>query len=81
MAFTQVVFYFIVFNKYSLTSNYHFLGGTDCVRWSPSGDMIASVSRDTMAVLLDFKTGKVLYTTKTSDGSNLSLLIKGIDIS
>ncbi len=40
-----------------------------CVRWSQNGDMIASSSSDKTAKLLDFKTGKVLYTGTTSDES------------
>ncbi len=44
-----------------------------CVRWNPSGDMIASASSDGTAKLLDFKTGKVLHTGNTSDGSRSSL--------
>ncbi len=40
----------------------------NCVRWNPSGDMIASASADQTAKLLDFKTGKVLHTGTTSDG-------------
>ncbi len=39
------------------------------MRWNPSGDMIASASDDKTAKLLDFKTGKVLHTGNTSDGS------------
>ena len=42
----------------------------NCVKWSPSGDMIATASTDYTAALLDFKTGKKLYTGKTSDESN-----------
>ncbi len=44
------------------------------MRWSPSGDMIASASGDKTAKLLDFNTGKVLHTGTASDGSK-SLLI------
>ena len=43
------------------------------MRWSPSGDMLASASDDKTVKLLDFKTGKVLYTGNTSDGGNLSI--------
>ncbi len=39
------------------------------MRWNPSGDMIASVSDDKTAKLLDFKTEKVLHASTTSDGS------------
>jgi WD40 repeat protein len=56
--------------------NYRFenaLGDIFCVRWNPNGDMIASASYDKAATLLDFKTGKVLHTGATSDGSNFLL--------
>ena len=43
------------------------------MRWSPTGDKLASASNDKTIKLLDFKTGKVLYTGYTSDGSKLSL--------
>ena len=43
------------------------------MRWSPSGDKLASASNDKTAKLLDFKTGKVLYTGNTSDESKLSI--------
>ena len=43
------------------------------MRWSPSGDKLASASEDKTAKLLDFKTGKVLYTGNTSDESKLSI--------
>ena len=46
-----------------------FLEWIRCVRWSPSGDMLASAAEDKKVKLLDFKTGKVLYTGKTSDDS------------
>ena len=37
------------------------------MRWSPSGDMLASASDDKTVALLDFRTGKKLYTGETSD--------------
>ncbi len=43
------------------------------MRWNPSGDMIASSSWDGTAKLLDLKTGKVLHTDATSDGSKYLL--------
>ena len=49
------------------------LGLINCVRWSPSGDKLASASDDKTINLLDFKTGKVLYAGKTSDKSKLSI--------
>lgn len=61
---------FYSFNKFCLVD------WISCVRWSPAGDMIATSSWDKTVALLDFKTGKPLYTGETSDGSNLSLLTK-----
>ena len=52
--------------------NYYFLDMIACVKWSPSGDMLASVGNDDKVALLDFKTGKILYTGRTLDGSNFS---------
>ena len=63
----------IFFNKSLLTSNCYLIGSVRCIRWSPSGDMIASTSRDQTVALLDLKTGKKLFTGKTSDGSKFSL--------
>ena len=62
-----------LFNKSFLTSNCYYIGGIYCVRWSPSGDMLASSSDDTTVALLDFKTGKRLYTGKTPDNSKFTL--------
>ena len=59
--------------KSFVTTIYYFIVSINCVRWSPSGDMIASASLDATTVLLDFKTGKKLYTANTSDGSKFSL--------
>ena len=72
MAFIEVTF-FDLFNKLALTSNCYFIDDIYCVRWSPSGDIIASASLDNTGALLDFKTGKKLYAGKTSDGSKFSL--------
>ena len=43
------------------------------MRWSPNGDMIASASEDSIVALLDFKTGKKLYTGKTADECKFAL--------
>ena len=43
------------------------------MRWNPSGDMIASASGDKTVTVLDFKTGKKLYTGNTLDGSKFTL--------
>ena len=62
-----------LFNEWFLTSYCYFIGFIYCVRWSPSGDMIASTSFDNTVQLLDFKTGKTIYTGNTSEGGKLSL--------
>ena len=62
-----------LFNKSFLASNHYFLDYTNCVRWSPNGDMLASASADTTVQLLDFKAGKKLYTGNTSGESKFSL--------
>lgn len=49
----------------------HLLGDIYCVRWDPSGSLLASASSDQRARVVDFKTGKVLLTGTTSDGSKL----------
>ena len=41
------------------------------MRWSPSGDLLASTSLDRTVALLDFKTGKKLYTGNTLDGGKI----------
>ena len=61
------------FNKLFRTYTCFSIGQINCVRWSPSGDMLASASGDKTVALLDFKTGKKLYTGNTSDGSKFSL--------
>ena len=38
-----------------------------CVQWSPYGDMIATASYDQYARVIDFKTGKVIYSGTTPD--------------
>ena len=43
------------------------------MRWSPSGDKLTSASEDQTVKLLDFKTGKLLYTGNTPDESKLSI--------
>lgn len=44
---------------------YHLFGCLErisCVRWNPLGDMLATTSDDQTIKMLDFGTGKVLYT-------------------
>ena len=60
---------FFWFNKSFLISYFYYIDSVSCVRWSPSGDMIASASLDKKVALLDFKTGKKLYTGTTTDWS------------
>ena len=62
-----------LFNKSFLASNCYYIDDINCVRWSPSGDMLASSSYDKTVALLDFKTGKKLYTGKTPDNSKFTL--------
>ena len=45
------------------------LGPITCVRWSPSGDMIATASYDRTIALVDIKTEKKIYTETTKDKS------------
>ena len=48
------------------------IGWINCVRWNANGDMLVTASNDKTAKLWDFKTGKMLYTGHTQDGSNSS---------
>ena len=50
-----------------------YLDYISCVRWSPRGDMLATASSDMTAKVVDFKTGKVLYTGTTPDNGKLLL--------
>ena len=43
-----------------------------CVRWSPNGRALATASNDGTAKILDFRSGKVSYTGKTTDNSKSS---------
>ena len=64
---TQGIF-FNLFNKLLL---FQLVGSINCVRWSPSGDMLASASA--APVLWDFKTGKLLYTGEIPKTRKFSL--------
>ena len=68
VAVTRVIIWISL--KKRLNVEIFILGCIRCVRWSPSGDMLASALDDSTVSLLDFKTGKVLYTGSTSDKSN-----------
>ena len=50
-----------------------------CVRWSPNGDMIATASEDNSAKVIDFKTGKVIYSETAADRSNSCYFIDFTD--
>ena len=69
MAFTKVIFCLLncLYIGYVIDS-------INSVRWSPSGDMLSSASSDHTVALLDFKTGEVLFSGKTSDEGNISLV-------
>ena len=67
-----------IFEMVFFTPKLLILDWINCVRWSPSRDMLATASNDRKVSLLDFKTGKVLYTEKTSDDSKLNLIYSSI---
>jgi len=60
-----------LFIHYLSNHIYNIIGTINSVRWNPSGNMLASASDDKTAKLIDFKTGKVLHTGNTADGSKL----------
>ena len=43
------------------------LDSISCVRWNINGDQLASSSVDSSVNVIDFKTGKVIYTDTTHD--------------
>ena len=49
--------FFFLFNRLFLSSNCYHLGSVNCVRWSPSGDMLAFASA--APALLDFNDWKI----------------------
>ena len=51
--------------------NYCLLDVIYCVRWSPKGDIIFSASYDVTVALLDYKSGKKLYTGRTPGEVNI----------
>ena len=65
-----------IFDLLKIISDFYllFIGRIYCVRWSPSGNMLANASDDRTVAVLDL-TGKKLYTGETSDGSNWLLFI------
>ena len=65
---------FISLKKEFLMSILLFIDWINCVRWSPSGNMLATASWDLTARVLDSKTGKVLYSGDSADGSKFLLL-------
>ena len=74
LRFPAKVLCFISLIALFLRSILGFLDEINCIRWSPSGDMIASGSTDETVALLDFKTGKKLYHEKTSTERSFLLL-------
>ena len=50
------------------------------VRWSPEGDMLITGSESHRINIIDFATGKNLFTTKTADDSNKFTLITFLNI-
>ena len=67
---------FIQVRHFGLLQLIIYIDFVHCVRWSPTGDMIASSSLDTTAKLTDLRTEKVLYSGATPDGSNLLFEIR-----
>lgn len=52
------------------------LDNISCVRWHPSGEFLASTSRDKTAQIIDLKTGKAIYTGVSEDGSTYNITFK-----
>ena len=75
MPFIKVRF-FDLFCELFLKSKSYLLDSINCVRWSPNGDTLATASVDKTIKIIDSKTMKVLYTKKTSEGSNFIMLNK-----
>ncbi len=72
MTFIQVFYNQIVTQFYAkIDTTLDYIG---CVRWHPSGEILASSSKDKTAKIIDFKTGKVIYTGISADGSNISYI-------
>ena len=72
--FIPIVRFFKLLNALFLKTDAYF-EGSQCVRWSPSGDMIACAGTEG-AKLLDSKNVNALYAERTSDGSIYDLLTK-----
>ena len=66
-------FYFVV--SINESNETHCLEKINCVRWDHNGERLASTSDDGNVKVLDFASGRVTYTGKTEDGSNLLLLV------
>ena len=48
----------------------YYIGWLYCVRWDWTGEMLAVASEDQTAKVIDFGSGKSLFTDTTKDGSN-----------
>lgn len=72
--FIPIVRFFKLLNALFLKTDAYF-EGSQCARWSPSGDMIACAGTEG-AKLLDSKNVNALYAERTSDGSIYDLLTK-----
>lgn len=53
--------------------HYNAVDMINCVRWSPSGDMLSRAFESGATELLDFKTGKILYSAVSSSGKFLKI--------
>ena len=74
-----IVIFVILSHNSLLTSKSYYLDPLYCVRWSPACDMLAVGASDKTAALLNIKTGKKVYTKKSSDGSNFLLIAECSD--
>ena len=64
-----------IIHQFVSSSQNDFQDDIKCVEWSPNGAMIGTASDDSKAILLDFRTKKVLYTGSSIGKSGLSHLI------
>lgn len=67
-----LIFSLIFFFSCSICNRF-WLDLINCVRWDPSGDLLSSASFDRTTKVLDFKTGKILYSGISPDESKFIL--------